>query len=202
MLEKTLDRETAKKIMAIPGEARGIHLKNDAEYILSHYNKKTLEKVEKELESLGYPLKYKKVNNLGFYPAGLRVLSLLVIQKTLNLNEEQIKELCAFATRASFAIRLYLKFFYSIPKILEKASQLWRDYWTFGKLEVKEHNEIKGEVKIEIKDFSLHPLYCRCLEGYFAGLAKMITKNKNITCKEISCEFNNGKNHLFLIKYK
>lgn len=197
-----LTRELAEKLMRIKGEARGIHLKNDAEYILATKGEKGLKMVEEELNSLGFPIDYKKIRNLEFYPTGLRAISLLAAQKTFHWDNEEIKKMCEFAARASFVIKLYIKFFYSLPKLMEKASKMWREYWTRGNLSVRDYDEEKRYVIIRIENFDLHPIYCRCLEGYLNGLAKMVTKTKKPECQEIECPFKGGKAHEFLIKWQ
>lgn len=196
-----LTKALAKKLMAIEQECRGIHLRNDAEYILTKKGKAGLELMEKELARLGFPIKYGEVKNMGFYPAGLRPLSLLASQKVFGWDNDGIRKMCGFAAGASFIVKLYMKYFYSIPKVLEKASKMWGEYWTYGKLLVKDYDEKEKRVTISIEDFDLHPIYCRCLEGYFKGLTKMVTKTKNPECKETECSFGGGKGHRFVIKY-
>jgi hypothetical protein len=196
-----LTKELAEKLMNIQGEARGIHFKNDAEYILNKKGEKGLKKVEAELKKLGFPLDYQKVRNLEFYPAGLRALSLLAAQKTFGWDDEEIRKMCSFAAGASFIVKLYIKFFYSVPKLLSKAALMWREYWTRGELKVEEYNKKKRYVVIKIQGIDIHPVYCRCLEGYFKSIAKMANKSEKTSCREIECSFKEGEGHKFLIKY-
>lgn len=200
--EEIINREIAERLIKIKGEARGIHFRNDAEYVLTKKGEEGLKAVEEELERLGFPIKYGEMKNLAFYPAGLRIVSLLAIKKALNLNNDGVREMCAFATRASFVVKLYLKFFYSIPKILEKASALWKEYWNHGRLVIQEHNEEKGYVILKIDDFDLDPTYCRCLEGYIENLARMVSKSEKVVCRETKCSFKEGRGHEFFIQYK
>lgn len=199
--EEELTKESAKKLMSISGEARGIHLRNDAEYILSKKGQKGLDMVEKELARLGYPIKYAEVKNMGFHPAGLRLLSLLTTKKVFNWEDRDIRDMCSFAAGASFVVKFYIKFFYSIPKVLEKASKMWREYWTEGELSVKEYSEEERRAVISIKNFDLHPTYCRCLEGYMSGLTRMVAKSEKAECIETKCAFKGGEGHEFEIRY-
>jgi hypothetical protein len=200
-MEEIITKEIAQKLMEIEGEARGIHLKNDAEYILTEKGEEGLKKVEEELESLGFSIDYKKIKNLEFYPAGLRILSLLATKKTFNWDDDEIRKMCRFAARASFIVKMYLKFFYSVPKLMEKASKMWREYWTEGKLIVKDYSEKERYAVLRIEGSDLHPIYCRCLEGYFKGLTKMVVKTEKPECLETECSFRGGKDHEFLIKW-
>lgn len=193
-----LTKELVKKLTGMKGECRGIHLRNDAQYILMLKGKKGLLQVERELKNFGFLIKYNEIKNMEFYPAGWRIISLLAVQKVFNWSEDDIQKMCSFSAGVSFIIKLYMKFFYSIPKVLEKASKMWQEYWTDGRLIVKNHDEKKKQIVIRIEDFVTHPIYCRCLEGYFRGLTKMVTKTKNPECKEIKCS---KENHEFVIKY-
>jgi len=202
MAYNKLTKKIAQELMKVQGEARGIHLKNDAEYILKEKGEKGLKKVEKELKRLGVPINYKKIKNLEFYPAGLRALSLLATREVFNLDNEAIKEICRFSAKTSFIVKLYVKFFYSVPKLLEKSSAIWEEHWTKGELSVKSYNKKEQRVVLEIKNFNLHPIYCRCLEGYFEGITKMARKAEEIKCKETECFFKKGKLHQFEIMWK
>lgn len=202
-MNQELTKEAAQKLMEIKGECRGMHLKNDAQYILAKKGEGALKKVEKELERLGCPIKYKEIRAFNFYPVGLRAVSLLAIKKVLNLTDEDIRDLCGYAAGVSLIVKLYLKFFYSIPKIVEKASKIWREYFTVGELKITDYNEEKGYCILQKKGLDLHPLFCGpCLEGYIANLVKMVVKSGKVTCKETKCPFRGDKLHEFLVKWK
>ncbi len=196
-----ITKEAAEKFMEMPGQARGIHFKNDADFILAKHGRQGLEMVEIELESLGQRIKYNEVKNLEFYPAGLRAISILAAAQALEWTDEDVRNLGRFASRTSFVVRLYVRFFYSIYKTLEKVGAMWREYWSIGKVSVKKHDEMSRTIVLQIEDLDLHPLYCRCLEGYFEGVAKMVTNAAKTECREIECVFSGGKGHEFEIKY-
>jgi hypothetical protein len=197
-----INREIAQRLMEIKGEARGTHLKNDADFVIKEKGKEGLKTVEKELEKIGYPIYYKKINQFGFYPAGLRVISLLAIKKVFNWPDEKIRELGAYAMKFSWVIRILMKYFYSIDQVFKETQKTWSKYFTVGELKVEESNIEKKYVILQVQNLDLHPIYCRCLEGVFLELAKMILKPEKITCQEIECFFRGGKGHRFLIKWK
>jgi len=196
-----LTKELAEKLMATQGECRGIHLRNDAEYILAEKGQKGISKLEKKLAGLGYPIKYAEIKNMEFYPAGYRGLSLLGAKTVFDWDNEDMRKMCGYAARISFIVRLYMKFFYSVPKLLEKAGKMWQEYWTHGRLDVVSYDEKKKTAVIEVNNLNVHPVYCRCLEGYVQGLTKMATKTENPECKETKCFFKGDDCHRFVIKY-
>jgi len=194
-------KEAVEKIMKVKGEARGVHFKNDAEFVLKEKGEKGLAMVEKELSGMGCPIDYKKIDQFDFYPAGLRAVSLLAIQKTFNWPDEKIRELCEYSMGFSWVIRLLMKYFFSVEKVAKNVSKTWSQYFTAGQVLVKEYDLEKKYAIIIIKDFDLHPIYCRCFEGVVPGVFKMVVSSKKIVCKEIECAFKGGKEHKFLMKW-
>ncbi len=65
---------------------------------------------------------------------------------------------------------------------------------------IVEHNSDKKYVVVRIKEFDLHPVFCRCLEGYFVTFATLVSGTKT-KCKEIKCTFEGDGYHDYLIEY-
>ena len=203
-MEEILTKEIANKLMEIKGECRGFAIKQDGEYILEVKGKEGLDRVEEELERVGFPLKYSEIKSMKFYPAGLRALSLLAIKKTFNYNDEEIRKVCAFQPKTPLIIRLFAKYLYSIPRIMKKAQNMWKTYWSIGKLTFVEYNEKEKYAIIRVEDIDLHPVWCRCNEGYIASLAELVIGNggKKIKCIETKCLSKGDKFHEYLITYQ
>ncbi len=198
-----LTKETAKKLMEIKEEARGVTLGIDRDYILKEKGEEGLKKLEEELEKLGYPIKYKKIETLAFYPAGLRALSLLAIKKVFNFDDEKIKEIGFLGTKTSLIIKFFIRYVFSFQKVFfEESPKIWREHWTIGKLIPVELNEEKKYAILRLEDFNLHPIYCRFLEGYLSGLFQMMVKSPKITCQETKCSFREDEYHEYLIKWQ
>ena len=84
----TKSREEISEIVSTKGELRGVVLCTDAEYVRQHEGEEALRRVEEETREMGYPLDYSKVKAMGWYPIGLRGVSLFAIGKTLNWDDE------------------------------------------------------------------------------------------------------------------
>ncbi|XOB40179.1 MAG: hypothetical protein ACKKMR_02515 [Candidatus Nealsonbacteria bacterium] len=202
-MNQELNKETAKKIMEVKGEVRGVVFKTDGEYILKEKGEEGLKKLEEELEKLGFPIKYKEVKNLNFYPVGLRAISLLTIKKVFNFDDEKIKEMGIFATKISFIVKLFMRYFFSLKRIvLKEAPKMWRKHWTQGELIPVELNEKEKYAIIRIKDFNLSPTYCHYLRGYFSGIVLMVVKTSKIICEETKCFFRGDEYHEYLVKWE
>jgi hypothetical protein len=203
-MEQIISKELAENLLKIKGEGRGVHFKNDAEYVLKERGEEALKKVEEEITRLGFPIKYREIKNTGFYPAGLRAISLLAIKKTLSWDDEKMKDMFKAAVGASLIVRLFMKFFYPTEKAINALPRIWDQYWTKGNFSIVEFNRKEKKVIVRIEGLDLHPLYCSSLEGFFMGMADLIGGSKRRACKEISCSFKdkNSKTHDYLLTWE
>jgi len=202
-MNQELTKEIAKKLMEIKGETRGVVFKTDTEYVLKEKGEEGLKKVEEELEKLGYPIKFKEIETMAFYPIGLRAISLLVIKEVFNFDDEKIKEMGLFATKTSLVIKIFLKYFFSVQRVFSKESpKMWKKHWSVGELIPVELNEEKKYSILIVKDFNLHPVYCCYLRGYFCGIMQMLIKSPQITSEETKCFFRGDEYHEYILKWK
>ncbi len=89
---KTLQtQELVKKLTQVKGECRGMHLKNDADFIVSQKGETGLKQVEEKLKKLGCAIKYREIKSLDFYPLGWRAISLLAIQDVFSWQNQNIR---------------------------------------------------------------------------------------------------------------
>ena len=204
MGKNILDNNIALDLLKVPGEGRGVHLKNDEEYVLKELGKGALEKVEDEWKKAGIDFHYKDIKNTEFYPAGYRAISLLAIKQALGWDDEKLKEMFGAAVGASLIVRVFMRFFYSIKKAIDAAPKLWREYWTKGELVVTEYNSDEKKVIVQIRDFDLHPVDCVAMEGFIGAMVKLINGAKYVSCKETKCSFRdpNEKHHEYVAEWR
>lgn len=202
-MDQEITKELAKKLMEIEGETRGVVLKTDGEYVLKEKGEEGLKKIEEELEKLGYPIKYGEIKTMEFYPVGLRAISLLVVKKAFNFNDEKIKEIGIFATKVSLIIKIFTRYFLSVKRVFFiEAPKIWRKHWTKGDLIPVELNEEKKYAILRLQNFSLHPIYCTYLGGYFCGVLLMLLRATKMNPEETKCVFRGDEYHEFLIKWQ
>jgi hypothetical protein len=199
--KEIIDKNFAVRIMAIKGQIRGLGLKHDLEYILKMWGEEGLKEVERELERLGYPLRYREIKEMDFFPIGTGILVLTIVKNFFDVPEEKIADVCAFHPKTPLVAKLFMKYFYSIPKIMERTQKMWREYWTIGEIDFKEYNENDKYAILQVRDFDLDPLVCRCLDGYFRSMAESVLGKGNITVKETKCSFKGERIHEFIIKW-
>jgi len=200
MEKEILTKEIAKKLMEIKGEVRGFAFKDDAEFILKEKGEEGLKKLEDELARVGYPIEYKKIKLMNFYPIGMQILNLLAIKKVFNFDDNKFREMGAFESKLPLAVRFFMRYFVSFKTMAKQTSKMWKKYYTAGDLQVSTYNEAERYAILRLKNFRLHPLHCRVLEGYFPNSAKMVVR-RPVTCKETKCLFLGNAYHEFLLKW-
>jgi len=201
-MPEILNKEITQEVMRLKGETRGLPIKQDGEYVSIMKGQEGVEKVEKELAESGYPIKYREIKNLNFYPAGFRALSLLAIKKVFSFENKDIRKVCAFQPKTPMVAKLFMRYFYSLPKIMKKVQDMWRTYWTTGEMDFVEFNEKERFALLRIRKFDMHPVWCTCMEGYFASLAGVVLGKKEVNCEESQCPSRGHEYHEFLITWK
>ncbi len=200
-MNSNITKETVRTLIDQKGEARGIAFQTDEKFILFKDGVEKLGEIESQIGLLiDEDFKYDKIDTSGFYPVGLRAVSILVIVESLGLNDSGIKDMGFLAPKTSMAIRLFTRYFLSIEKVFEKVAMIWSRHYTLGTLEPLEINHSENYLKLKLKDFNVHPVFCTYLSGYFKKIGEMATKDK-VTIKEIECCFKEGKDHIFEIRW-
>lgn len=204
-MEEKLTKELAKKLMAIKGEVRGLALKYDGEYISQEKGERGLARLEKELERLGCPIKYKEIRATSFFPIGLRAISLLAMKEVFDWDDDKIKMVGAFHPGVPTNIRLFVKYLYSPLRALKSTQRMWEKYYTIGKITFVKYDKERKYALFELRNFDIHPIVCRVVEGHIAFLVKIALNFPEVTCKEIKCSFEDkkpGSGHEFIIQWK
>jgi len=190
-------KEDADIIMKLRGEVRGSALQTDAMFIQRKYGEEALNRVNKELQELGYPIEYEKINAMKWYPLGLRLLSLRVIKDIFTLSDEDIKLMGDTAPKYSFIVKLLMKYFISPQETLRRASEYWRKHYSTGIIEAAAFKEGDKQITLFIKDFKIDPVFCKYLEGYFRRLIQNLFPHKKVESEEIQCMFKGDAYHEF-----
>jgi len=205
--------EIAKKdvlegLMKNKDETRGIEFETDKKFILEERGEEGIEKIEKAMKELGYPIKYEEISTFTFYPIGIRVLSLLTIKEIFNFDEAKIEEMGRVAPKLSIFIKTLMQFFISIPTLKSETSRIWKRYHTTGELKLivapgnfatlrlSGHNCV-----LKLTNHKIHPLYCTYLGGYFAKITEMVLNTSPITFEETKCPFRGDDWHEYLLKW-
>ncbi len=200
-MEQIISKEEIEEFKKIKGEARGITLKTEATFILKERGEKGLRQLEQAVALTGYPLLYEKIKPLDYHPLWLEAVILVSAKRLFNWDDEKFYELGKFEPKApSLIIRLFVKHFISVEKLIGEVSRMWNKYYSVGKIEVKEYNKEKQYIIVTVKDFAVHPLLCIDFRGFFAGVLQMTIKDE-VTCEETKCVHKGDEYHEFLLKW-
>ncbi len=197
-----LTKEIAQKLQKeIKGEIRGVGLRSDWEYILHKNGEEGIKKLERKMSQLGIPLRFREIKDMEFYPLSWDTISILAIKDVFGYSDEDLREMGSMAAKFSILLRIFLKYFVSLSLVTKQAPKMWKNYYTIGSLEVAELNEKDGYVRIILKDFNVHPVYCSILPGYFIKIASMVV-GKEVESEELQCSFKGAPYHEFKLSWE
>jgi len=194
-----MKKEDLERIYKAKGMARGTVFQIDTQYIISKWGRAGLEKIKKKAKEWGYDIPYEGVDTMGWYPLGLRVISLLLIKEVFNLSDAKIREMGTVAPRFSFIFKFIFKLITPIKKFAEGVPRYWDEHYTAGKLEVKKLDENKKILVAHLKGIKIDPVFCVYLEGYFEGVCRFLFPTS--TCKETKCMFNDEEVHEYTLTW-
>ena len=195
-----LTRKQAQKLMEIKGEARGMVLKADWDFVLEEKGEEGLRKVEARMAELGYPLKYKEIKPMDFYPMGLAAISVLSIKEVFNFKEKDLEKWGHSVVKFSTFMKIFMKYFGSLKLIANQIPKIWREHYTVGDLEMPDFSKEKRYAILKEKNFPIHPIYCNIHKAYFIKVAQMVIKSP-VSCKETKCMFKGDSHHEFLLTW-
>lgn len=199
-MEPIISKEEFDELMKIEAEVRGSGPKNIADFILKEEGKEGLKKVEEIIRKLGYPVDYREMRPMSFYPMGLVAVSLLISKRLFNFDNKKFQEMGGSDAKLSPITKIFMKYFVSIKRATKEAPRMWRRYNRGGELKVIEYNDKEGYGILRVENFRLHPFHCQYLMGYFSSVVQMIVGNK-ATCTETKCVHRGDEYHEFLLKW-
>jgi hypothetical protein len=200
MENRTVTKEIADRMMAIKGEVRGVTIKADWDVIFKRYGPEGIKKIENRMAELGYPLKYREIKEMGFYPIGLDGISISVIREVFNMDNIDLEELGAEGASFSFILKIFLKYFSSLSLVVEQVPKIWRKNYTVGDIEIVEFSEKEGRGIMRLKNFAVNEFFCLTIKGYARRTLSMVL-NKPVICEETKCTFRGDDYHEFLFKW-
>jgi hypothetical protein len=195
-------KEEAKRVMEITkGKVRGAAILTQIHYIRLKKGEEGLRMVEEKLKELGYPLEFKKVKNLEWYPTGLGDLVIIVAKELFNWQDKDIFEMGNSAPKYSFIVRLLMKYFLSPQRSFRESPKYWRKHFTSGVLEAYQFNEKEKYLIIRLRH-QCHPVICIFYSGYFLRIAQYVIKSEKITIEESKCMSKGDPYHEFIIRWR
>lgn len=196
-----LEKEDVKTIMEISCQGRGEHILNAEREAFVLGGPDGVKKLKELLERAGQPIQFGKIDPLGWYSLGLRILTFIILKKTFGLENKDFIKMGNQAPAFSFAVKFFFKHSLDRETAFEHISDYWKRNYTCGRLEVIEIHEKKGRhLVMRLYDFKTHPIYCQYFLGYFSQIAKLVAGEKAVV-KETKCVFSGDPYDEFLVKW-
>ncbi|MBD3207935.1 MAG: hypothetical protein GF370_00590 [Candidatus Nealsonbacteria bacterium] len=183
-MEAIITKQESKEIAQIKGKIRGVGIKNIADFVLKEEGEDGLALLQSAITQVGFPVEYKSMRDIGFYPLRLLHVTLIAIKKLFDWPDEQFQEMGIFQVKTSMIIRLFSKYLLSLEKAAQEVQTMWDTYFTVGSLEIIELDKEKKQGKLRLEDFPLHPLHAQFLCGYFPTILQMIVKSE-VNCRQV-----------------
>ncbi len=201
-MENETLQEVAEKLLSHPGKVRGEVFRTHAEYIKFREGEEGLKKLEEKMEELGAPINFEETKSFEWVREGVSSLSIITAKEIFNWTDEDVFEMGRYAPKASFIIKVLIRYFVSTKKVFEEASKYWDKHFDFGSLEPVEYNEEKGIIRLIIRGFKTHPITCIFHAGYFKGVTEFTVKSNKINVEEVKCIHKGDDFHEYLITWK
>ena len=202
MEKKLFTEEEIKELLKMPGNIRGAALATDYKYIKIVRSKEDLKLLEKNFKKYSH-YEYKKIKFFTWYPAGIRIMSLLLIKKLFNFTKEDTIKMGEEAVKYSFILKIFTKFFPN-PTIGYKMSpKFFSKYFDFGKV-VNPEIDLKKRYFISyLYNFKANQIIYYHIGGFMMGMGELAIKNsKNFTLEEENYIFKGKPCHRFIIRWE
>jgi len=190
-----INKDEVEVLMSAEGEARGAAFRTDALFVEARAGADGLRRVEREATRLGHPIDYGAFDETGWYPVGLRILSLLVIRDVLELDDREVEAMADAAPRRSFIFKLMVRFFVSPRAFVMQFPQVWERHYTMGRMDVPLFDAREQRLIIRLWDARLHPVQCPYLQGYLRQALSFVFPGRPLTIREQKCVFRGDDCH-------
>ncbi len=196
-------KKIADRLMAKEGDVKGEVFHTHREYILYREGEEGVKRVEERMKELGYPIEFDKINTVKWHKEGLSALVILTAKEVFNWTDEDIFDMGNSAPKHSFIIKVFVKHFFSVKDVFNKAEQYWNKHYNFGGLEKVEFNEEEKYIVVRIKDYDYHEtIVGPYFKGYLLRLSCFALKSDNISVELQKSVFNNSPYNQYIIKWE
>jgi hypothetical protein len=186
--------------MKIEGSGRGGSMRAHIDFILKEEGEEGLERLENTMVELGHPINYRELKAMEPFPLRLEAITLLAIKRIFDYDDKKLQEMGEFVVKFSIIIKLFMKYFISLEKLLKVGPSMWRKGGTMGDLIIAEYDKESRHAVIRIANYRTHPVYCPIFRGYFLGAIKMIVKGEP-TIEETKCIYRGDEYHEFVLRW-
>ena len=200
-MEEIISQQELNSLMETKGEVRGGSIKSKLDFVLEKEGEEGIKKFEESIKKLGFPIKYREIENTKFYPLNILGVTLVLLKKLFNYNDEKFEEIGRIEPKkSSLLVKVFIRYFFSIDSVAKEAPKMWEKAFTEGNLKIPDYSTEKRYMRIVIEDFPFHPIHCLIMKGYLSTLVQMVVK-ENVECQHTRCPFRGDENQEYLLKW-
>jgi len=188
--------------MRLPWKTKGSEIQSELVLLEEKYGPGTIDKIERKLSDLGYPLDCHQIRTAAWYKDSFHPLVLLVAKSLFGLTDEEIFEIGYKSPKISLGAKIYIKYFSSPRQTLKLCSADWKKFADHGEMEAGEFNEKEKYCTLRLKDYKFHPVMCSWIAGFLLGVAENTFRSEKITIEETACMFKDSPYHEFRIRWE
>jgi hypothetical protein len=200
MEDLNLEKE-AVELAKIRGNVRGVVFQTHASYIRQREGDAGLVNVEKKMEELGQPIKFRDIKPFSWNRTASSVLVILVAKKLFNWTDKDIFEMGNSAPKYSFTVKMLMKYFLSSEKTFEESPKYWEKHYDTGKIEPFKYSAVEKIYVLRLHDFKINPVLCEYFRGYFIRIGQLTQKGK-ITGEQVKCVFKGDPYCEYIIRWE
>lgn len=155
-------------------QCRGDIFTTNLKYIKKKYGQDGIGKLQKELKKRGSKLVLKDLKDLDWYPMEERIIFLeSVYDSLLKPQGRKLYDFAYDAPRNRGMLKLFVRVRYSPHELADKASSIWSDYYTVGKISMVEKREYGATLHLKEFYFEPYELMIEYMTGYFQSFFEL-----------------------------
>jgi len=197
-------KKEIKNLEKLSVKERGVGIKFLKDYLKEQRGEKGLKRVEEELKKNNYKLiDIDKIDDMDWILSKITIIYFLAVAKVFNLKKQDAVSLGEDVVLSTSTLaKVFIKYFLSTESTIKRAASTWRNFYSKGRVVVKEINKKKKFVILQLKNVNRHPAVCAYDEGVFVKIVEIATGWKDIKVEETKCFFEGDQYHEFIISGK
>lgn len=192
---KHIDKQTFDKLQKeieelreLPGQQRGEHVKYYVNYVKENYGEEGLKKVTDTLKELDVDIgDVEEFADTEWVSETLAHIFFVTSARVLGWSEKEIYEIGREIAPQSTITKVFLRYFPSIKKTLQRGVKQWNNNFTRGELSVEEFDSKNKKGILVLRNFKSHYFAYIHFQGFFSRILELITGSDKVKISEPEC---------------
>lgn len=195
-------KKEIEELNKLEGKERGQDILYLVRYAKMKFSEEGHQRVVDELQKYDWKLPdLKKIDPMEWISASIPTIYMVAMTKVFNWDADDLYNMGRKLLSVSQTLKLFIRYFLSPQKTIEKAAANWRKHYTFGQMDVQ-FDEGRNQFALHLKDFKKHKVTCDYMRGVYAEIMSVAAGGKPVVIKETQCMFEGAPYHEFKIKWE